>query len=132
MMIFCFFFFFKQKTAYEMRISDWSSDVCSSDLLGRAVIHAVAEAELGQQHLGAAAPLAARQAGIDCRHLHIGGGAFTRQQVVLLEDEPEGLAAQQGAGIGPTCRDLGAIAAVTARSRPVEQAGKEDGTEAGQ
>src|SRR3546814_17994264 len=31
------FFFFKQKTAYEMRISDWSSDVCSSDLdrLGR-------------------------------------------------------------------------------------------------
>src|SRR3546814_6424438 len=32
--IFCFvFFFFKQKTAYEMRISDWSSDVCSSDLL---------------------------------------------------------------------------------------------------
>src|SRR3546814_4682349 len=32
----CYFFFFKQKTAYEMRISDWSSDVCSSDLLDRA------------------------------------------------------------------------------------------------
>src|SRR3546814_15750715 len=31
-----FFFFFKQKTAYEMRISDWSSDVCSSDLMARA------------------------------------------------------------------------------------------------
>src|SRR3546814_8587104 len=32
-MLFCScFFFFKQKTAYEMRISDWSSDVCSSDL----------------------------------------------------------------------------------------------------
>src|SRR3546814_9279807 len=35
-MLFCViclcFFFFKQKTAYEMRISDWSSDVCSSDL----------------------------------------------------------------------------------------------------
>src|SRR3546814_8136786 len=30
--ILCCFFFFKQKTAYEMRISDWSSDVCSSDL----------------------------------------------------------------------------------------------------
>src|SRR3546814_18265237 len=29
------FFFFKQKTAYEMRISDWSSDVCSSDLLAQ-------------------------------------------------------------------------------------------------
>src|SRR3546814_7851342 len=32
----CVVFFFKQKTAYEMRISDWSSDVCSSDLLGLA------------------------------------------------------------------------------------------------
>src|SRR3546814_1544218 len=32
MIWFLFFFFFKQKTAYEMRISDWSSDVCSSDL----------------------------------------------------------------------------------------------------
>src|SRR3546814_1606397 len=31
------FFFLKQKTAYEMRISDWSSDVCSSDLDGAAV-----------------------------------------------------------------------------------------------
>src|SRR3546814_3848850 len=31
------FFFFKQKTAYEMRISDWSSDVCSSDLRAVAV-----------------------------------------------------------------------------------------------
>src|SRR3546814_8641966 len=31
-LVFFLFFFFKQKTAYEMRISDWSSDVCSSDL----------------------------------------------------------------------------------------------------
>src|SRR3546814_5756131 len=31
------FFFFKQKTAYEMRISDWSSDVCSSDLRRQGV-----------------------------------------------------------------------------------------------
>src|SRR3546814_1978670 len=48
MKIFCgclIFFFFKQKTAYEMRISDWSSDVCSSDL------ERVAEAlELGGEH----------------------------------------------------------------------------------
>src|SRR3546814_5125377 len=36
---FCFFCF-KQKTAYEMRISDWSSDVCSSDLDGHALGHA--------------------------------------------------------------------------------------------
>src|SRR3546814_4417394 len=32
MCVHSFIFFFKQKTAYEMRISDWSSDVCSSDL----------------------------------------------------------------------------------------------------
>src|SRR3546814_8308814 len=40
------FFFFKQKTAYEMRISDWSSDVCSSDLndvhfLGTSLINRI-------------------------------------------------------------------------------------------
>src|SRR3546814_9269270 len=33
MRVVCFVFVFKQKTAYEMRISDWSSDVCSSDLV---------------------------------------------------------------------------------------------------
>src|SRR3546814_7630033 len=46
-MLFCFlvFFFFKQKTAYEMRISDWSSDVCSSDL------HARGETVIYEAHL---------------------------------------------------------------------------------
>src|SRR3546814_7006391 len=34
----CDFFFFKQKTAYEMRISDWSSDVCSSDLVAGGLL----------------------------------------------------------------------------------------------
>src|SRR3546814_17068921 len=58
LLLICLFllFFFKQKTAYEMRISDWSSDVCSSDLLavrprdgdGRLEAH-----QLGK-HLGAA------------------------------------------------------------------------------
>src|SRR3546814_3961014 len=45
--MFCsyFFFFVKQKTAYEMRISDWSSDVCSSDLAQarKAQLHVVAD-----------------------------------------------------------------------------------------
>src|SRR3546814_6850610 len=36
-----FVFFFKQKTAYEMRISDWSSDVCSSDLVGKGIVGVV-------------------------------------------------------------------------------------------
>src|SRR3546814_14873162 len=51
-------FFFKQKTAYEMRISDWSSDVCSSDLQRRS------EVEVGVQFedigLGAIAGIAER------------------------------------------------------------------------
>src|SRR3546814_20896609 len=41
--IYVFVFFFKQKTAYEMRISDWSSDVCSSDLLSRSTSHSAAD-----------------------------------------------------------------------------------------
>src|SRR3546814_1205380 len=41
------FFFFKQKTAYEMRISDWSSDVCSSDLEQRPEAEAVRAAIVG-------------------------------------------------------------------------------------
>src|SRR3546814_5791852 len=40
------FFFFKQKTAYEMRISDWSSDVCSSDLLDPRTV--VGELDVGE------------------------------------------------------------------------------------
>src|SRR3546814_2912849 len=42
-------FFFKQKTAYEMRISDWSSDVCSSDLARRLTQH---EGEVFRRHAG--------------------------------------------------------------------------------
>src|SRR3546814_6743592 len=38
-----FFFFFKQKTAYEMRISDWSSDVCSSDLQMNTLVLSMGE-----------------------------------------------------------------------------------------
>src|SRR3546814_16578968 len=40
-------FFFKQKTAYEMRISDWSSDVCSSDLRARAEKRALKSSATG-------------------------------------------------------------------------------------
>src|SRR3546814_11023192 len=41
------FFFFKQKTAYEMRISDWSSDVCSSDLPIRSAVLDIVEVGAG-------------------------------------------------------------------------------------
>src|SRR3546814_5923865 len=46
-----FFFFFKQKTAYEMRISDWSSDVCSSDLLRRPGLDRVDIIDAKRQHV---------------------------------------------------------------------------------
>src|SRR3546814_4204846 len=66
------FFFFKQKTAYEMRISDWSSDVCSSDLLHALVgdaapashahaVGALAHAAKGRVDLGDLGDRAATQ-----------------------------------------------------------------------
>src|SRR3546814_21029002 len=72
-MYLCFFVFFKQKTAYEMRISDWSSDVCSSDLqelgagqpgeggqtVGRGLLGRLDQGALTRpvvQHHGGAAP----------------------------------------------------------------------------
>src|SRR3546814_4649723 len=47
------FFFFKQKTAYEMRISDWSSDVCSSDLMVSSLTERNSEVTLRALELGA-------------------------------------------------------------------------------
>src|SRR3546814_8117453 len=55
------FFFFKQKTAYEMRISDWSSDVCSSDLLDALDADAAGTVEHRLQHLAAEAAAAIGQ-----------------------------------------------------------------------
>src|SRR3546814_1175314 len=69
MIVLCFFFF-KQKTAYEMRISDWSSDVCSSDLFGvRAPIAGTLPVREASAPSGAdAAPSAGKRlvAGDDC------------------------------------------------------------------
>src|SRR3546814_6671151 len=71
-------FFFKQKTAYEMRISDWSSDVCSSDLLAllpqrRALI---GPASRQQQRPPRALPEPARE--------HRGGGQLADDQLLDL------------------------------------------------
>src|SRR3546814_17064747 len=49
---FVVFFFFKQKTAYEMRISDWSSDVCSSDLAIRLVRSRASELKINPRKIG--------------------------------------------------------------------------------
>src|SRR3546814_3137137 len=48
----CFIFFFKQKTAYEMRISDWSSDVCSSDLRSTQTVSDTSQSSDGQKDAG--------------------------------------------------------------------------------
>src|SRR3546814_2990345 len=49
-----FFFFFKQKTAYELRISDWSSDVCSSDLHPDFIFCGVQRGEALARHFASA------------------------------------------------------------------------------
>src|SRR3546814_5359787 len=64
-----FLFFFKQKTAYEMRISDWSSDVCSSDLTSSRCAASTVSSTVppplpdSAQAIGTAAALAKRETG---------------------------------------------------------------------
>src|SRR3546814_10481731 len=71
----CLVFFFKQKTAYEMRISDWSSDVCSSDLLRcPGIFHETHGQELAVRHL-AAFPMVDQPAGGGRADRHRAGGA---------------------------------------------------------
>src|SRR3546814_19742476 len=57
MVVGCIVFFCKQKTAYELRISDWSSDVCSSDLL----LSEFPQKAIDEAEAAAAAPLGSRQ-----------------------------------------------------------------------
>src|SRR3546814_8619454 len=84
------FLFFKQKTAYEMRISDWSSDVCSSDLRG-APIALARNAPIAQPPDGGAlAPAFGFGAGDDRRL-----GVINAQAI-----EKTGIHELSGAGIG--------------------------------
>src|SRR3546814_3219353 len=76
-MIWClYFFFFKQKTAYEMRISDWSSDVCSSDLIGGPVmdqqVQLVTTGDVGNFIVTECAPQTPGPGEIRLRHEGIG------------------------------------------------------------
>src|SRR3546814_10290871 len=68
-----FFFFFKQKTAYEMRISDWSSDVCSSDLVVHRDLVVVGAAVQLLAHLQERVELAIDRE-VEVRHLLLGLG----------------------------------------------------------
>src|SRR3546814_8687582 len=73
-------FFFKQKTAYEMRISDWSSDVCSSDLADQAVRREAADPEGGEQQpeVGLARGAAQRA---ESQHQRIDRGGLHRRRI---------------------------------------------------
>src|SRR3546814_10494661 len=84
------FFFFKQKTAYEMRISDWSSDVCSSDL------HSLALDRLDDEGGDVAALRAARQRRLERGKIIEGDLHAVRQQ--RAEALAEDLAAVQREG----------------------------------
>src|SRR3546814_2371939 len=93
-LLFIFFFFFKQKTAYEMRISDWSSDVCSSDLPRIMCLIALTERAQQKGRVGGAQPpLGADQRAHDPRLAQrpprrpVEMARDLRQQVELLRSE---------------------------------------------
>src|SRR3546814_17138359 len=67
-------FFFKQKTAYEMRISDWSSDVCSSDLVAQPVEHEDRAFEAAQLAHREGQSVLSRIGGQAAKHRRSGGG----------------------------------------------------------
>src|SRR3546814_10822808 len=75
-------FIFKQKTAYDMRISDWSADVCSSDLAEKERV-AVEEAEEVREQLADAADLPSVRKVCD-RIKHIAFDSIMREQMVKL------------------------------------------------
>src|SRR3546814_21043032 len=86
-----FFFFFKQKTAYEMRISDWSSDVCSSDLQRRLIIAARGNArshDVEVEHTGLVHHITRLDTGClgdepAARRRHRGDAAVGNRRIVL-------------------------------------------------
>src|SRR3546814_8981499 len=85
MFLVCFvFFFFKQKTAYEMRISDWSSDVCSSDRPGLAVDREGGVVD-GDRHRALGQRLARSEARDDLRQRHDVIGARSEERRVGKE-----------------------------------------------
>src|SRR3546814_10362279 len=88
-------FFFKQNTAYEMRISDWSSDVCSSDLVDRVL----------PRHADTGVQLERLLGGVDGNEPRVGLGHGDGHIDVLA---PGGERVRRGAGGGPigraTCR----------------------------
>src|SRR3546814_6169050 len=86
------FFFFKQKTAYEMRISDWSSDVCSSDLPDRVGGRTRRTgARRGAGRCGAGDRMARTRAGALARCAGFDAGNHARRRTILDSRHPGGM-----------------------------------------
>src|SRR3546814_8251739 len=83
----CFVFFFcKQKTAYEMRISDWSSDVCSSDLFDDLAALGFVPGFFHERELAAGEGDVIK--GADGGHeQHAGGVEFSRDTTQVVQDD---------------------------------------------
>src|SRR3546814_1562322 len=96
-LFFVVFFFFKQKTAYELRISDWSSDVCSSDLSAVfGFVRLVAVEARGQR-----AEFAARARQLPaCNRDHVVAG------IVLPDARGDGVARGLGCAVGAPAQRL--------------------------
>src|SRR3546814_9465657 len=117
---FVFVFFFKQKTAYEVRISDWSSDVCSSDLIGPARVGIAADRArgrilplIGQQGLfeGIAHSVGVGEGGRGGQRLVFGRRHVADQEVAdrLVVDADHDVRGRRGNRLGhPAAIDLGA------------------------
>src|SRR3546814_1620828 len=75
-----FVFFFKQKTAYEMRISDWSSDVCSSDLIPRLALQ---DSHVWVARDGRAAKRQVRTGIGESEHVQVTSGLAEGDSVIL-------------------------------------------------
>src|SRR3546814_3224017 len=86
-MVLSVFFFFKQKTAYEMRISDWSSDVCSSDV---GVGHRAALSQVGPHRCGVGHVVGVEDVEVGGPVLDVGAGVGGGQGADRLRDAGAG------------------------------------------
>src|SRR3546814_10737195 len=92
------FFFFKQKTAYDMRISDWSSDVCSSDLGAKQTAGSLGRSAGHRRLAGRMRRLGTRQAEKAARLVeHLAEGV----EPAIESDQIEEIAMLAGGGVGP-------------------------------
>src|SRR3546814_8281418 len=97
------FFFFKQKTAYDMRISDWSSDVCSSDLKAQAA--AEAARPYAERLEGVVASLASKVGAADSAPKLLSGTGKSDTHLLLVLNSDRGLAGAFNSNIVKAARD---------------------------